>query len=368
MRKNRIAAIIIAAGYSSRMDGFKPLLKFKNSTTVERLIHTYHEAGIKDIYVVVGHKKEDIIDKIKDLEIDIVYNEAYDEGMFTSVKKGVLALDADIDAFFMQPVDIPLIKEKTLQLIMDGYRTNNKGVVYPTFYGQKGHPPLIDCKYNSIILSSNGEGGLKRILGTLQEDSFYVPVFDNTILLDMDKKEDYEKLVEYDNQDAPNKEECFAIMEHYQVEERIIRHCEAVCEVAQKIYNQLSTNGVRLDENAISAAALLHDIARKEKNHPTIGATIIREIGYGFVGDIIESHRDIEVCVDDNVTEKEILFLADKLVKEDKICNVEERFEQLLKDKEDDPQAIEKIKKRWLSTKTIVKKIAKINLEGITHE
>lgn len=368
MRKNRIAAIIIAAGYSSRMDDFKPLLKFKNMTTIERLIHTYQSAGIKDIYVVVGHKREAIIDKIKDLEIDIVYNEAYDEGMFTSVKKGVMALDKDIDGFFMQPVDIPLIKEKTLQLIMNSYMACDKGVVYPTFCEQKGHPPLIDCKYNSIILNSSGEGGLKKILGSFQEDSSYVPVFDNTVLLDMDTKEDYEKLVEYDNQNAPNQEECLAIMKHYQVEEHIIRHCEAVCEVAQKICNQISSNGICLNEKALLAAARLHDIARKEKNHPTIGGNLLREMGYQLVGDIIESHRDIEVCEDETLTENEILFLADKLVKEDMICNINERFEQLLKDKKDDPQAINKIMNRRISTLKIVKKIARINLEGITHE
>lgn len=368
MRKNRIAAIIIAAGYSSRMDSFKPLLKFKDTTALERLIRTYQSAGIRDICVVVGHRREDIIDKLKGLEIDIVFNERYDEGMFTSVKKGLLALDNDIDAFFMQPVDIPLIKEKTLQLLMNCYVTVNKGVIYPTFCEKKGHPPLIDCKYNFDILNSDGEGGLKRILELFQEDSFYVPVFDNTILMDMDKKEDYEKLVDYENQNAPNKEECLAIMKHYKVEEHIIRHCEVVCEVAQKIYYEVSLKGVILDEKALLAAARLHDIARKDKNHALVGANIIRELGYGFVGDIVEAHKDIEVCSDGELTEKEILYLADKLVEEDRVCNIEERFEKRLKEQKNNLMAEDKIRKRWLSAKTIIKKIARINLMGYTHE
>lgn len=368
MRRNRIAAIIISAGYSSRMDSFKPLLKFKDMTAIERLIQSYKCSGIEEIYVIVGYKSEDILDKLKSLEIDIVFNEAYDEGMFTSVKKGILALDKDIDAFFMQPVDIPLIKSTTLQLLINSFVTSNKGVVYPTFCEQKGHPPLIDCKYNSTILNSDGNGGLKKILEEFKEDSFYVPVFDKAILMDMDKKEDYEKLLEYDNRNAPNKEECLAIMKHYQIDDHIIRHGEAVEGVARKIYSEISSKGVYLDDNALFAAALLHDIARKEKNHAIVGGKLISELGYSFVGNIIESHIDIEVREDDPITEKEILYLADKLVKEDMICNIDDRFEQLLKDNEDSLEAIEKIKKRWLSTKAIIKKIARINLMGLTYE
>lgn len=357
MGKNRIAAIIIAAGYSSRMNSFKPMLTFKDMTAIERLIHTYQCTGIKDIYVIVGHRRKDITDKLKGLEVEIVFNEVYDKGMFTSVKKGIGALDKNINAFFMQPVDIPLIKEKTLQLLMNRYMAVDKGLIYPIFCGKKGHPPLIDCKYNSMILNSDGEGGLKRILESFQEDSFWVPVFDNTILLDMDKKEDYEKLVEYDNRNAPNKEECLEIMKHYKVDAHIIRHCETVCHVAQNIYHEVSVRGIFLDENALVAAALLHDIARKEKNHAVAGANIIREIGYGFVGDLIEAHMDIQVCKDEKLSEKEILFLADKLVKEDKICTIEERFKQLFKQKKDNLQVCEKIEKRWLSTKIINKKV-----------
>jgi putative nucleotidyltransferase with HDIG domain len=368
MRRNRIAAIIIAAGYSSRMDSFKPLLKFKDMTAIERLIRTYQSAGIRDIYVVVGHRREEIIDKLADLEIEIVFNEAYDEGMFSSVKKGVFALDEKVGAFFMQPVDIPLIKQETLQLLMNCYMSNEKGIIYPTFCEQKGHPPLIDCKYNSFILNSNGEGGLKRILESLEEDACYVPVYDNTVLMDMDKKEDYEKLVEYEKRNAPNHEECIAIMKHYKVEEHIIKHCEAVCGMAGKIYHGVSLNGISLDENALLAAALLHDIARKEKNHAVVGANIIRELGYSFVGDIIESHKDIKVCEEEKLSEKEILYLADKLVKEDRVCDMKERYEQLLEEYIDNPKAYEKIKKRWLSAKMIIRKIAKINLLGLVHE
>jgi molybdenum cofactor cytidylyltransferase len=361
MRKNKIAAIIIAAGYSSRMDGFKPLLKFNNETAIERLIHTYQCSGIQDIYVVVGHRSDEIVHELKGLKIDFVSNEAYDKGMFSSVIKGILALNQQIDAFFMQPVDIPLIKRSTLKLLKDSFSHSDKGVFYPTFLGQKGHPPLIDCKYNPVILNSDGNGGLKRILEDFEEDSLCVPVFDQSVIMDMDRREDYERLLEYDSQNAPNKEECNAVMKHYQVPDHIIRHCEAVEQAARKIYREIQLKGISLNENALYAAALLHDIVRKEKNHAVAGGNIIREMGYSFVGDIISSHMDIAVREEEPVTEKEILYLADKLVKEDALCNLDERFEQALKDKGDNPEAIEKINKRWLAAKAIMNKMESID-------
>lgn len=368
MGKNKIAAIIISAGYSSRMNSFKPLLEFKNGTAIERLVHTYKCAGIQDIYVVVGHKSEDVIEILKGEEVNFVFNEAYAEGMFTSVRKGILALNKNTHAFFMQPVDIPLVKVKTLEILKVQDAIGDKGIIYPEFCKKKGHPPLIDCKYNNTILNSNGEGGLKRILEEFVEDSLCVPVFDEAILMDMDKKTDYEKLLEYDNLNAPKREECLAIMEHYQVPNHIIRHCEVVESVARRIYNEISSCGVRLDVNALMAAALLHDIARKEKNHAIIGGNTIREIGYEFVGDIMVSHMDIDVCDKEPITENEILYLADKLVKEDGICRLDERFQQAIKKVGDNTQAIEKINKRWLSAKSIIKKIERITGKGFTYE
>lgn len=368
MGKNKIAAIIISAGYSSRMNRFKPLLKFKNCTAIEKLIQTYKNAGIQDIYVVVGHKSEDIIEVLKGAEVTFVYNESYAEGMFTSVRKGILSLDKNTDAFFMQPVDIPLIKVKTIEHLKSQYIVSNNGILYPTFFEKKGHPPLIDCKYNNIILNSNGEGGLKRILEEFKEDSLDIPVFDEAVLMDMDKIEDYEKLLKYDNLKAPSRKECMAILAHYKVPEHIIKHCEVVESVAQKIYNEISSNGICLDENALMAAARLHDIARKEQNHAIIGRNMIREIGYGFVGDIIASHMDIIVCEDESITEKEILYLADKFVKENQICSVDERFQLSLNHVGENPKAIEKINKRWIAAKVIIKKIEKITGKGFTYE
>ncbi|MCE5348326.1 MAG: NTP transferase domain-containing protein [Bacteroidales bacterium] len=367
MTNTSIAAIIISGGYSSRMGSFKPFLKFGKKSAIEIIIDTYKSAGISNIIVVAGYKGSEVAEKLRDSGTTCIQNENFAKGMFTSVIKGVKALDANVSAFFMQPVDIPLVKKNTIEALKNKYLESGKGITYPDFCGTTGHPPLIDCKYREAILISNGEGGLKRILREYSYDSISVPVFDKAILMDMDIKEDFEKLLEYANAAAPDMEECCSILDIYKVPENIIRHCRKVAEVSVEIFHSLDNTGYQLNECALKAAAMLHDIARKEKNHARAGEKIMQEIGYGKVGSIIGSHTDIEVDDKERITEGEILYLADKLVKEDKAISIEERFNQSLNKYKNNPELLKKIVNRRNAAYKIIKKIETATGKGFIN-
>lgn len=357
MAKQNIAVLIIAAGYSSRMGDFKPLLPLGKTSALERLIQTYQAHGIGHIYVVVGHRKDELIDVLKDYKVHIVYNEDYDKGMFSSIQKGLCAMDETINAFYMNPVDIPLIKTHTLALLYEAYVHEKKGVNYPTFLGRKGHPPLIDMKYKEQILASNGEGGLKKVLETFRDDALHVKVYDQAVLMDMDTKEDYEALKAYEALSAPTKEECGAMMAFYGVEEHIIKHCEAVEKMVRICLHDISKSAFSCDTPTLLAAALLHDIARKEKNHALVGAQMLEEMGYKEIAKLIETHMDIDVDASAPLNAHEILFLADKLVCEDEVCGVEIRFAKALQKCEGNAEAQRNIQKRLDAVKAIIAKI-----------
>ncbi|MCM1566860.1 MAG: HD domain-containing protein [Dehalobacter sp. 4CP] len=367
MKNTSIAAIIAAGGYSSRMGSFKPFLKFGKKSAIEMLIDTYKGCGIDNIIVVTGYKGSEVAEKLRESGATCLQNENYSEGMFTSVIKGVKALDTRVSAFFMQPVDIPLVKKHTIELLKKKYLEGGKGIIYPDFCGRVGHPPLIHCKYREVILRSNGEGGLKKILKEYSSDSIYVHVFDKTVLMDMDTKEDYEKLLGYFNAGAPDGEECSSILDIYKVPENIIRHCRKVSEVSVEISRSLNNAGYELNECALKAAAMLHDIAKKEENHARVGGKILQEIGYGKVGSIIGSHTDIEVDGQGRITESEILYLADKLVREDKVISIEERFKQSLNKYQDNPEVLRKIENRRDAAYKIIKKIEAVTGRGFNY-
>ncbi|PKM49282.1 MAG: phosphohydrolase [Firmicutes bacterium HGW-Firmicutes-7] len=367
MKNNRIAAMIICAGYSSRMDDFKPFLKFKEKTAIKRVIDTYMNSGIDDIYVVVGYKGIEVIEALSDEKVIVVMNEAYDKGMFSSITKGIEALDEDITAFFMHPVDIPLVKENTIRLLINEYINSNKGIIIPTFLLDKGHPPLIDCRYKKIILNSSGYGGLKRILNVYLEDSLLVPVFDEATLMDMDTKADYEKLLKYQAIGTLSRLECHAILTYYQVPDHIIKHCKTVERLARDIYEHVHKAGFEFNKEELLAAALLHDLVRQQKNHAIVGARILSEMGYRNIGAMIGTHMDIEVLDDDHLSASEILYLADKLVNEDQIEPLNHRLNQCLMKKGNNNEAIERINQRFSSAKTILKKIERLTGEPLIY-
>ncbi|AHJ13348.1 DVU_1551 family NTP transferase [Sulfurospirillum multivorans] len=360
MTKSDMAVLIIAAGYSSRMHDFKPLLPFGETSALKRLIQTYQAHGLEHIYVVVGHRQDEIREVLKEENVTIVYNEEYDKGMFSSIQKGLRAMDEMIHAFYMQPVDIPLIKTQSLERLYEAYASTRKGVIYPTFLGHKGHPPLIDMKYKAQILASNGEGGLKKVLEAFHADALHVNVCEQSVLMDMDTKEDYENLLRYEALGAPNKEECLAMMLQNEVPPHIIKHCEAVEKMASNLHEQIVCFGIGIDKNALSAAAWVHDIARKEKNHALVGAQKLRSMGYGAIGEIVATHMDIEIDENVPLTANELLFLADKLVDEDEVCGFEKRFTRAFQKCEGNLEAQRNITQRLNATRMIIAKIEKL--------
>lgn len=367
MTKNNIAVLIIAAGYSSRMHDFKPLLPFGKISALERVIRTYQAHGIEHIYVVTGHRQEEIIETLNGYKVRTVYNEAYDKGMFSSIQKGLQAIDETMSAFYMQPVDIPLIKLQSLERLYEAYEREGKGVIYPTFLGHKGHPPLIDMKYKAQILASDGEGGLKKVLEAFNNDALHVNVTEQSVLMDMDTQEDYINLIMYEALNVPTKEECLAIMLQNEVPKHIIKHCEAVEKMACNVYELVASFGLRIDKNVLSAAALLHDIARQEKNHAYVGAEKLRAMDYGAIGDIIATHMDIDVDVNVPLNANELLFLADKLVDEDEVCGFEKRFFRAFQKCEGNIEAQRNITKRLNATKAIIAKIENLTCKAFPY-
>jgi molybdenum cofactor cytidylyltransferase len=368
MKNGRVAAIIVSAGYSSRMGSFKPFLKFGEYTAIETVINTFKSAGVEDIILVAGYRGNDLIEKYKNTGVICVLNKDYSKGMYSSIMEGIKALDEKIEAFFVHPVDIPLMKKYTLDRMKDKFFENGKGIIYPTFLGKMGHPPLIDCRYKQSILSSDGEGGLKRVLEKFSGDSICVPIFDEAILMDMDTKEDYENLLSYFYLKAPNWNECYALLNEYNVPDKVIKHSAKVAGVSMDLMNCISRPGYyKLNSAAIEAAALLHDIAKGEKNHALKGAEILKEIGYENVGYIISTHIDIEIDENADITENEILYLADKLVKEDTVVSLADRRCQCLSEYSDNFEASEKIKSRYDTAEKIIKKIEKSFERGFIY-
>jgi CTP:molybdopterin cytidylyltransferase MocA len=176
------------------MGAFKPLLPFGETTVLERSIALFRAAAIADIRVVVGHRADELLPLLARLQVRPLFNALYAEGMFSSVLAAAASLEAESEAFFLLPVDFPLIRPESVEMLLRAWRSGVGGILYPACRGRRGHPPLLATSYRETILAWPGHGGLRAFLQQYQEDAANIETGDEGILLDMDTVEDYARL------------------------------------------------------------------------------------------------------------------------------------------------------------------------------
>lgn len=330
MKRNEISAIILAGGMSTRMDEFKPLAELGGKPLILRTIDTFKATGVKDIIVVVGCSAELLKPVLASAGVRMVKNPHFKLGMFSSVQIGVDALDETTGAFFILPVDVPLVRPATVRRLIEAYRGGDPKVVYPVFEDRRGHPPLLDSACAKDILREGPLSTLRAVLDVHEPAAVDIACPDEAILLDLDTPEDRRSLsARLPLRGVPSPAECLAMLRVYGASDAVARHGQAVAALARRIAESLSRKRLAaIDIDLLVAACILHDIAKGIPSHPMVGAAIMRKEGFPAIADCIACHMDISLPPGRSwpLTEKEILFLADKLVEEDRIVSLEKRF------------------------------------------
>jgi len=340
------------------MTGFKPLLPLGGETVIERQIRLFQSVGVKRPLVVCGHRAGELALVVQEACGVPVENSHFEQGMFSSVAAGVAALDVDVTAFFMLPVDVMLARRDTLMRLAAAHGEHPEMILHPTFAGQRGHPPLIPADLAQGILAWNGQGGLAGFLAEHEDRAFEVPVADEHMLFDVDTDEDYtEALNRFSRHHLPSRAECEALLAVTpNVNGMGVRHSRAVAEVALQLAR--AVNGKRIDNslldlNVVEAAGLLHDIAKGRPDHEREGGRMLAAMGYEAIAPIVAAHRDVEMGPNDTVTEREVVFLADKLIRGQNLVSMHERYQAKIDQYAEDPQAVAAIQGRLSRALTV---------------
>lgn len=186
----KAAAIILAAGFSSRMGQDKALLPLGEMTALELLVCSYQQAGVAQIIVVTGSNHVAVAQL--SLKVELLENPDPAAGMFSSVKLGAERLDPNVDAFFVQPVDTPLVKPETLQMMLNQLQQQDSCCVIPCCDARRGHPPLLRAALIAAIIGYDGSGGLRGLLSQSAVQELHVD--DPGVLLGMNTPEEYRQL------------------------------------------------------------------------------------------------------------------------------------------------------------------------------
>lgn len=369
MQHGRISAIVPAAGFSSRMHRFKPLLPLPDGRTLlASVIHRFRVFGIDEVIVVTGFRSEGLVSAIDKAGARQIVNRDFEKGMFSSILAGIRNLSTDCRAFFLLPADIPAVRPATLAAILSEFNRSPAPVVYPVFDGERGHPPLISTRIAPAILDYAGGGGLRQCLCLFDGEAMDVPVCDRGILMDADTPADYERIVARSRSyHVPDRDECRVLMEIVlRTDPAIIRHGRAVADTALAIA-RAAPPSLTLDTGIIEAAALLHDIAKNRKNHAEKGAAMIESLGFGPVAGIVRTHMDLNTDAAKPLDEAEVLFLADKLTFGTRFTpDLRQRFINKKKRYKDTPEAGEAIERRLDTALTILAKLPDDLLSSIS--
>ena len=191
-----VGAVIVAAGMSSRMGEFKPLLPLGSIPAARRIVLTLQQAGVQRIVMVTGYKAELLEKELAHSGVVFLRNERYAETeMFDSAKLGFAYLRGKCERILFTPVDIPLFTADTVRILLE----TSAPLVTPRCGQKLGHPIVFSASLTDALLSDSGEGGLRAAWKRCGVYPTAAAVRDKGVLFDMDTPADYAALLTYHN-------------------------------------------------------------------------------------------------------------------------------------------------------------------------
>lgn len=189
-----IAGLICAAGLGKRLGSAKPLLSNDNSTMLGLVLDQYRESELECLIVVLGHDARRVVGEIDLKGLRVVINSRPSQGLSSSIQRGLAHLPPECTAVMIAMGDMPLIRTKTINSLISAFRKTKKGIVAPVYKSQRGHPVILDLKYQSDILALRGDVGAKSILDANSEDIRETKVTSDEVITDVDTYEDWSRV------------------------------------------------------------------------------------------------------------------------------------------------------------------------------
>jgi molybdenum cofactor cytidylyltransferase len=189
----RVAAVVLAAGGSSRFGSPKQLLPWKGQTLLEHVVDTVLASSVQETVVVLGHEAQAIGDLLRDRPLRIVVNEEWESGQSSSVRMGIGALPERFDACLFVLADQPNVTSRLVDDVVTRYRQTLAPLVAPVHRGQRGNPVLFDKVLFSELLQMQGDEGGRQVIQRHQREVEAVEVGDQSLFLDIDTAEEYER-------------------------------------------------------------------------------------------------------------------------------------------------------------------------------
>ena len=196
-----LAAIILAAGESTRMGSPKALLADPDGRPfVARIVRAFAVAGVRDIVIVTGSQHAAIVDALAADRAPItptfVTNPEPSLGQVSSLWVGLdAAVRPDLEGILVTLVDIPMVRASTIRQVIDAWRQTHAPIVRPAVGERHGHPVLFDRALFDALRHAPLTEGAKAVVHAHSDHIVNVPVDDEGCLVDVDTPVDYEAIL-----------------------------------------------------------------------------------------------------------------------------------------------------------------------------
>lgn len=187
-----VAAIIVAAGSSSRLGRPKQLLIIDGEPLLQRAIRIALEAGASPVFVVLGAHREAIKESVNLISASIVFNDEWQEGIASSIRAGMLLVQnnaPDTDGILLMTCDQPRITSANLRAIISTFQAQSQPAVTASSYaGVYGIPAIFPPIAWSDLLALHGDKGARSLFLAPPWPLVSVPLAGGEI--DIDRPED----------------------------------------------------------------------------------------------------------------------------------------------------------------------------------
>ena len=183
----RIAALLLAAGQSSRMGSNKLLAEIDGRPMVARVAQRLLSSHARPIVAVLGNQADQVDAALGKLPVDRVRNPAFAEGLSSSLKAGLAALPEDIDGVIVCLGDMPLVAGRDLDRLIAAFNPlEGRAIVVPVRRGKRGNPVLWAKRFIPDMAELAGDVGAKQLIGEHAELVCEVEMDSDGILVDID--------------------------------------------------------------------------------------------------------------------------------------------------------------------------------------
>src|SRR6266545_2276115 len=187
----RIAAVVLAAGRSTRMGGPNKLLaEIAGRPLLRIVVEEALASHAKPVIVVVGHERAEVEKALAGLPVQLIHNPDFAQGLGTSLKAGIAAVPAEADGAIVCLGDMPQVDASLIDRLIAAFDPDRGAlIVMPTVEGRRGNPVLWSRRFFPDLMAIEGDVGARHFIGRYSEAVVEVPLEGRAALVDIDTPE-----------------------------------------------------------------------------------------------------------------------------------------------------------------------------------